>query len=302
MPANSKSTYQEVPWVHAGQERLRASLKLRFERNAESGSTILRENRHESPLQVVRAFTHDDGTAMVHLHNVSGGILGGDHFNFHVEVGPLASAQLTTTGATRIYRSRKELPDASQHNNIYVEDGGLLEYLPDEVIPFAGARFRQDTFISLASKAGLFWWEILAPGREAREEVFQYHKVQMKVRVMAQSRLIAAENICLEPGRYTVRSLGKFDHYRYYATFYACRVGIDPGSWRNLEHQLVEITHNLTRPGEMQWGVSTLVSNGLTVRCVGCKGREILPALHAIWGRAKAFLYGRKAILPRKVN
>ena len=302
MLANSKSTDQEVPRAQAGKELLCASSKLRFERNTESGCTILRENRHEPPLQVVRAFTHDDGTALVHLHNVSGGILGGDQFNFRVDVGRLASAQLTTTGATRIYRSSKELPDASQHNKIFVEDGGLLEYLPDEVIPFAGARFRQETFISLGSGAGLFWWEILAPGREAREEIFQYDKVEMKVRVMARSQLIAAENICLEPGKRTTTSLGRFGHCRYYATFYICCVDVDPGSWHNLENHLVEVTHSLTRPGEMQWGVSTLVSNGLTVRCVGCNGREILPGLRAIWSRAKVYLYGRKAILPRKVN
>jgi urease accessory protein len=302
MPAISKSTHREILLAGAGQNRAQASLKLKFEHDSESGRTILRENLYEPPLQVVRAFSHDDGTAMVHLHNVSGGLVGGDQLTFHVDVGRFANAQVTTTGATRVYRTRTELPGASQHNKIVVEEGGLLELLPDEIIPFSGAKFLQETFITLAHGAGLFWWEILAPGREARDEIFQYDLVQMKTRVMAGLRPIAAENICLSPAKHKVTSLARLGPYRYYASFYICRVGVDLQSWRNLESHLLEVTHSLTRPGEMLWGMSTLVANGLAVRCIGSNGREILPGLQQIWRRAKTFLYGRKAILPRKVN
>jgi len=302
MPANSKSTHHEIPPAQAGENRVQASLKLKFEHDPESGRTILRENLYEPPLQVVRAFSHDDGTAMVHLHNVSGGLVGGDQFTCRVNVGSLANAQLTTTGATRVYRTRTELSGVSQRNKIVVEEGGLLELLPDEIIPFSGAKFCQETFITLGGGAGLFWWEILAPGREARQEIFQYDKVEMKTRVMAGLRPIAAENICLRPAQHRMTSLASLGPYRYYATFYICRVGVDSKSWRYLENHLLEVTHNLTRPDEMLWGVSVLVSDGLAVRCVGCNGREILPGLRAIWSRAKAYLYGRKAILPRKIN
>jgi len=120
----------------------------------------------------VRAFTLEDGTALAHLHNVSGGLLGGDHLAMQVNLASGAKVQLTTTGATRIYRSREGFSATTQCNEVSIAEGTLLEYLPDATIPFAGARYLQRTSINLAAGAGLFWWEILAPGREARGELF----------------------------------------------------------------------------------------------------------------------------------
>ena len=41
------------------------------------------------------------------------------------------------------------------------------EYLPDALIPFAGSRHSQSTTVSLGDRATFFWWELLAPGRQA---------------------------------------------------------------------------------------------------------------------------------------
>jgi urease accessory protein len=281
---------------------VRASLQLRFEVDVESSRTFLKENVQEPPLKVVRAFQHEDGTALVHLHNVSGGILGGDQLSLSVEVGPAANVLLTTTGATRVYRSSGKASSASQHNKMSVAEDGLLEYLPDELIPFGGARYLQDTVVKLEAGAGLFWWEIVTPGREARQEIFEYEKLETRARIEAQCRLIAAEAICLSPVDHEMSALARLGPYRYFATFYICRAGIDAKSWRNLENILVEVVHRRTCQGKILWGVSSLVSDGLVVRCVSRNGREILPGLRELWSRAKVYLYGREAILPRKVN
>src|SRR5271165_7087734 len=89
--------------------RVRAAMQLSFSRDPVSGNTILVKSLHEPPLKVVRAFTLEDGSALAHLHNVSGGLLGGDYLTLRIDVGRDGCAQLTTTGATRIYRHREEL-------------------------------------------------------------------------------------------------------------------------------------------------------------------------------------------------
>src|SRR5258708_1796448 len=132
------------------------------------------------PLKVIRAFPQADGGTLVHLHNISGGVLGGDHLELEVEVGPQACVQLTSTSATRVYRSRPDMPSAQQLTRVHVQSGGLLEYLPDPLIPFAGARYRQQTEIQLEENAGLCWWEILAPGRVASGERFAYEQLQIE--------------------------------------------------------------------------------------------------------------------------
>ncbi len=118
-----------------------ASLRLDFERDSSTGQTVLAASFQEPPLKVVRAFAVEGGTALVHLHNVSGGLLGGDRLELAVNIGAGAQVQVTTTGATRIYRPRAAALPTLQTNEIVVGENGLLEYLPDAVIPFAGARF-----------------------------------------------------------------------------------------------------------------------------------------------------------------
>src|SRR5258706_2253463 len=127
--------------------RVHGRLCLRFEARGDRNQTILAASEQQLPLRIVRAFQLDDGGALVHLHNLSGGVLGGDHLDVTVEVGPRAVAQATSTGATRIYRSRKNAEPAEQRLQIRVEDDGLVEYLPDQLIPFVGSCYRQETRI-----------------------------------------------------------------------------------------------------------------------------------------------------------
>jgi urease accessory protein len=279
-----------------------AALRLDFERDAFSGQTVLAASDQEPPLKVVRAFAIEGGAALVHLHNVSGGLLGGDRLELAVNVGPQAQVQVTTAGATRIYRPRALALGTLQSNEITVGENGLLEYLPDAVIPFAGARFSQRTSIRLAAGAGLFWWEILAPGREARGEIFAYDSVEFKTDLAAGGRLVAAERVRLEPKRRGMASLGRLGAYRTWATFYVCRVGLGAAEWIGIEKELREVLGLLGPRGDVLWGVSTLAADGLVVRCAAKRGRDVLPGLQEVWRAAKWRLYGRAAVIPRKVN
>src|SRR5258707_54070 len=107
--------------------RVRGRLRLRFEARGDSRQTVVAECEQQAPLRVVRAFHLDDGGSLIHLHNLSGGVLGGDHFDIDIAVGPRAVAQVTSTGATRIYRPRRDAGPARQRLQIRVEDDGLIE-------------------------------------------------------------------------------------------------------------------------------------------------------------------------------
>jgi urease accessory protein len=281
---------------------VRAWLRLNFERDRVTGQTFLAAIEQQPPLKVVRAFTQADGAALAHLHNVSGGLLGGDGLELSVRVGPGASVQLTTTGATRLYRPRAEAAATTQVNDVSVEENALLEYVPDSLIPFAGSRFGQRTTVRLGVGAGLLWWEFVAPGREARGELFEYERLELKMDLMAQGRPVAAERIRLEPRSRALSSLTRLGSHRYFATFYICRVGLGSAFWLAAERELREVAGKLTKPGENLWGVSTLVAHGLVVRCLTSHGHEVLPGLRAVWRAAKLLIYGREPILPRKVN
>jgi urease accessory protein len=282
---------------------VRAVLTLDFALDAFSGRTILAASHQDPPLKVVRAFATADGSALAHLHNVSGGLLGGDQLALSVRVRAGAAVQLTTTGATRIYRPRSGASAVSQVSEIAIGENALLEHVPDAIVPFAGARYWQRTTIHLASGAGLFWWEILAPGREARGEIFEYERVEMKTDVLALGRPVACERVCLEPSRRGLSNLARLGPYRYWATFCVCRVGLQSSTWLAAERRLREVAESLTKDSdEIAIGISALVAHGLVIRCLARRGRGVMPALHELWNAAKLLLYDREAVAPRKVN
>ena len=67
----------------------------------------------EPPWRAIRAFPNPQHQAVVHLHNVSGGILSGDSLCLSIEAGPSTRVQVTSVGATRIYRQRAGRADCA---------------------------------------------------------------------------------------------------------------------------------------------------------------------------------------------
>jgi urease accessory protein len=262
----------------------------------------MRVTCQDPPWKVVRAFAQPGGGSLVHLNNVSGGVLAGDRLRLDVEVEPGEITQITTTGATRLYRHRPGAADSEHYAVISVGEGALMEYLPDAVIPYAGSRHTQRTEIKLASGAALFWWEILAPGRQAAGERFAFERLCVQSEVRAGTRPVVRERFLLEPA---VRPLGvtaRMQEYGHIASFYACQEGRPPAFWRMLESQLNELAKERTQSREVVWGASTLASDGVIVRGLSVSSRWIHPALIEFWCQARLAVTGQEAIPPRKIS
>ena len=272
-------------------------LGLRFEAN--HGKTIMRVAERRPPLQVVRGFELDDGGSLVHIHNVSGGVLDTDRLELCLDVGSNARVQVTSTGATRIYRSRGSI--ATQSTRIQIAEGGLLEYLPEPLIPFQGSRFHQTTTVEMKEDAGLFWWETAAPGRQAHGEVFDYQLLQTETEVYALGRAAVIEHVRLEPRLYSIASPLRLGPYRHYSTFYILRIGWPPEQWLQLEASLQTLAARLTKLQRIVWGVSTIAAHGLVIRGLSVTGRGLMSGLLTFWSSAKREIYGRSAVPPRKI-
>lgn len=182
-----------------------------------------------------------------------------------------------------------------------MQEGGLLEYLPDLLIPYAGSRYRQETTIDLAPAAGLFYWEMVAPGRVAHNELFEFAALTLDLEINAAGQPIALERFQLEPALRPPGALVRLGTYRYIATFYACRVGVPAAMWPALEERLDQLARSLSVPGEMLWSASALVAHGVVVRALGMNSRQLSAGLVQLWQLAKQELYQRQALLPRKI-
>ncbi|WP_376795517.1 urease accessory protein UreD [Thermogemmatispora sp.] len=276
-------------------------LRLGFCYDAAARRTRLREQVQRPPLQVVRAFATADGGALVHVHNLSGGVLGGDLYEVEVEVGAATRVMLTSTGATRLYRAHSRDQPAEQRWRVHVGSGALLEHLPDALIPFAGARYRQQVSIALDEGAGLLWWDLLAPGRLARGECFAYDLLELTFKIVAPRGPLACERFRLEPSRRPPRALARLGPFRYCASLYVCHTGLPPQRWPALEEELMALAQELSQPGCCLWGVSRLAADGLLVRGLALESLPLSQGLPIFWRLARLRLYGRTVPLPRKI-
>jgi urease accessory protein len=275
-----------------------ATLSLNF--TPQTDRTALHVLRQDPPWRALRAFHNPSGEALIHLHNVSGGILGGDELHLEANLQPRAQAQITSVSATRIYRSRADLPAASQFTRFHVGKDALLEYLPETVIPFANSRFEQTSEIHLDQGAGLICWETLSAGRIASGERWVFHHVSVNTAIYAAARPIAIERYSLHPRLTDLCSPARFGNYLYSTTMYVCRTGHPAADWLTLENELNSLGTSLSS-SESSWGASALISDGVVVRGMAKNAHRIAAGLQAMWHKAKQDVWGRQALPPRKI-
>ena len=231
-----------------------SNLHLSFEAN-QAGETILRMKQQQPPWCVVRGFRTASGETLAHMHNVSGGILDSDSLHCQIDVCSAAQAQVTSTGATRVYRSRSPGSRASQCMRVNIASDGYLEYVPDQLIPFAGSRFDQTARIEIENGGSLIWWDRVAPGREASDEIFRFESLTSNFELIADGQPVAIERWSLTPLIAPLDSIARLGPFRHFASCYVCRAGEPPGYWKSFESQLQKHADQLCS-AEVFWGVT----------------------------------------------
>ncbi|WP_152053234.1 urease accessory protein UreD [Tautonia marina] len=203
--------YQDEPkQLPSGSFGKVASLRLRFDDRG--NRSILGFMDRRAPLLVQRALYCDEGMPglpVVHIISNAGGILQGDRYTMEFVAGPGACGHITTQAATKIHEMDANY--ASQEQDIILEDGAYLEYLPDPVIPFRHSRFLSRTRIRIAPAATLLYAEILMAGRKYyREgERFQFDLFSSTVRANRPSGAeLFVEKFVIEPARSPASRIG----------------------------------------------------------------------------------------------
>ncbi|MEM3160264.1 MAG: urease accessory protein UreD, partial [Nitrososphaera sp.] len=117
---------------------------------------------------------------------------------------------LTTQGATRVYKMEEGF--ATQEINITADRGCYLEYMPDQIIPYAGSRFYQKTSIRAHEEATVVYPEIITPGRVASGERFGYDVCYLRIQGSdLQGGLKFADSSVLEPKKHDVMAPGALE-------------------------------------------------------------------------------------------
>ncbi|NIC05996.1 urease accessory protein UreD [Billgrantia bachuensis] len=182
-----------------GGRRWAASLQLGFARR--QGVCRMVSARHQGPLRVQRPFYPEgrDGACHVYVLHPPGGLVSGDALNVSARVETDAHALLTTPAANKLYRADSHGVAWAQHTRLRVDDGGVLEWLPQETIAFDGSRGEQVTQIDLAGDARCLGWEVLALGRPASRLPYVSGRIDQRFRLTRDGKPLWLERQPLDP-------------------------------------------------------------------------------------------------------
>ena len=151
----------------------RGTCKLRF-LNTEHGT--IHQGGCSAPFKLLRAEQGSNGRCELPLLHTAGGLVGGDRLNIDLTLEPNSRALITSVAAQKAYgsvgRSRLHPQGAWSHQRMtsQLKPGSDLEWLPQELVLYAGALLEQELTVTLPRDASFLSAEIVRLGRTAAGE------------------------------------------------------------------------------------------------------------------------------------
>ena len=215
------------------------------------GRSIASRQFHEGALRVLRPhYLDDSGQVCYVVVNPGGAYLGADLFVLDVEVGDSASLLLTTQSATKVYRTPGSF--AEQRMAVRLGEGARLELVPDQLIAYREASYRQRTHVTVRPSSSLVMVEVVTPGWSPDGAAFRYEEVRLRnaihVETEDETQLLALDNLLIRPPSADVTGLGFMEGFSHLGSLIVVDQRVDQG--------LADQLHGLTAGHNAHTGVS----------------------------------------------
>lgn len=161
-----KAYLEEPKAMYVGAPGKRGYLNLGFELDSD-GKSILRELDRRAPLIVQRELYFDEklpGMPCVYILSSGGPNVDGDRYMQNIHVGRNAMAWVSTGAATKLAAMKYNYSGMVQ--DIVLDEGAYLEFLPEPIIPHGSTRFICDTRMCVHHTATALYSEIYMGGRK----------------------------------------------------------------------------------------------------------------------------------------
>jgi len=257
------------------------------------GRTVLAAQSFRAPYHLSKPYWDAEAQVLlVQVVNPTAGILSGDRLESDITVEKKAALLVTTPSASRVFKMKAGTAECRQH--FAVAAGAWLEVLPEPLVPHRGCRYRQGTRITVEPGGGLFFADLLLPGRVAHGEAWAWESLCLEIDVRLGGELILRERF--EQTGAGLRALAELAGSGPEACFanavlVAAETG-DDSAWR----EAVAALH-----GDGLWvGVSPLRRGGWSLKFVARDGMRLRSGLRAA-RQALATRFPRLACDPRKL-
>jgi len=272
--AREMQPYLEEPKaMYVGAPGKHGYLKLRFQLDA-SGKSILREIDRRVPLICQQELYFDEEMPelpCVYILSSGGPNVDGDRFrqDFILEKG--SCAYISTGAATKLAEMRYNYSGMVQ--NIELEEGAYLEFMPEPVIPCRHTRFICDTRLRIHPTATVFYSEIYTPGRKyyAQGELFDYDILSVCCHgERPDGTPLFREKFIIAPERQSPVQLGVMGMYEVFANVLV----LAP---ENKAREIYdEVIPAIDRERHIATGITHLPNNaGLLFKVLGMKTEEV---------------------------
>ncbi|MFO7995316.1 MAG: urease accessory protein UreD [Marinobacter sp.] len=273
--------------------RWAATLSLGFEARQEREQTVTRMTRirHQGPLRVQRPFYPEGKTGCCHVYllHPPGGLVSGDSLGIDVSVGAGAHSLVTTPAAAKLYKADSNGVAWQQHTKLNVEEGGTLEYLPQEILAFNGSKGEQTTTIDLEAGAKCIGWEVLALGRPVGNLPFVTGHLEQRFRLNQNGKPLWLERQILDPTH--ARFKGKWGQggATVQATLWVVGLEDEADAIEAIREQL---------PASNRWAI-TRRRGVVLLRYLGNERNEAWDVCQRAWELLRPLLTGCSAVIPR---
>ena len=250
--------------------------------------------RFRLPLQVSKpCYLENDGTAFVLLLNPAGGLVGGDDLQTEVVLRKEARACLSTPSATAVYRSLG--PPAHHRTEIHLEEGAVLEYFPEHLIPYANSSIRQSVHVQMAPRSTLILNESFAAGRIARGERWQFNEMTSETEVTLAGTPAYISRSKIVPAELRPQALGLAEECNYIGSLAV--ISDRFSEWGGLHSML---RGALDAVPEVEGGASLLGRSGCVARTMARTAAQLTSVTHYLWHRAREAVMGKPLFACRK--
>ncbi|GLK66926.1 urease accessory protein UreD [Hansschlegelia plantiphila] len=237
-------------------------------------------------------YQDNDDQPFLLLINSGGGFVEGDVAELHATLDAGTRTLITTTAASKFYKC----PDGATSRelvDIRVGPDALLEYYPDESIPFARSRVERRTRIELHDSSRLFATDMIAAGRihYGAGEAFAFDELFSEFEVVAKGRPLLTDRLVCE-GEEVAALARLWDG----ATHAATVVIHAPDLPKGLEE---EIELQLSGPAVVASGASRS-GNAIVCRILATEAWACHEAIFRCWAAARPTLAAKAARPIRK--
>lgn len=245
------------------------------------------------PFLVQRALYWDEALPQmpcVFIITTTGCVLQGDRMALEIEVGKNAIAHVTTQSATKVHMMNANY--ASQMQDLIIDEGGYLEYMPDPLIPHRTSRFLSHTHISIAETGSLLYGEVVLPGRKYHheDEMFGFDLYSSTIEAVRRGteEKLFVEKFIVDPHATELSRVGIMGGYEVFGN-----VILLTTKERTLEVREA-VSMGVDHTAQLAWGASLLPGEcGLVFKVLGMTSESVRGKIREFWQIARKAVTGK---------